>query len=74
MLSRHRLTAAALCAAVLSLSLPGCLHLGLGGRTTVVHEKPETSGRISALETRVSALEHVIQREPVEYLPTPAVP
>jgi len=58
----------------LALSLPGCLHLGLGGRTTVVHEKPETTGRISALETRVSALEQVIQGQPVEHLPTPAVP
>ncbi len=61
-------------AVALALSQPGCLHLGLGGRTTVVHEKPETTGRISALETRVSALEQVIQGQPVEHLPTPAEP
>lgn len=72
MISRYRLFA--VCAAVLFVALPGCLHLGLGGRTTVVHEKPETTGRISALETRVSALEQVIQGQPAEHLPTPAVP
>jgi hypothetical protein len=72
--SPYRYLAAIVCAAALSLSLPGCLHLGLGGRTTVVHEKPETTGRISALETRVSALEQVIQGQPAEHLPTPAVP
>lgn len=66
--------ATVLSVAALALSLPGCLHLGLGGRTTVVHEKPETSGRISALETRVSALEQAFQGQPVEQLPTPAVP
>ncbi len=37
----------------------GCLSLG--GKTTYVHEKPETAGRLTALETRVSALEQAFQ-------------
>lgn len=48
---------------VVALSLlfttTGCLSLG--GKTTYVHEKPETAGRLSALETRVSALEQAFQ-------------
>ena len=39
---------------------PGCLNLG--GRTTHVHDNPDTANRISALESRVSALEQVITR------------
>lgn len=49
----------------------GCLNLG--GKTTYVHEKPETAGRLTALETRVSALERALQISPpgevVEPLP-----
>lgn len=38
--------------------MAGCLSLG--GKTTHIHEKPETQGRISALETRVWALEQTL--------------
>jgi hypothetical protein len=52
----------------LATSLTGCLSLG--GRTTYVQEKPETLGRITALETRVSALEQAYVRDPsCEVLP-----
>lgn len=37
------------------LSATGCLNLG--GRTTYVQEAPETTARLTALETRVTALE-----------------
>ena len=40
------------------MSLAGCLSLG--GRTTYVEETPETAARLSALETRVSALEQAL--------------
>lgn len=40
---------------VLLLSSAGCLSLGT--RTTYVQETPETLRRITALETRVAALE-----------------
>lgn len=46
---------------IISLSIiaqAGCLNLG--GRTTYVQEKPETAGRLTALETRVSALEQAL--------------
>ena len=36
----------------------GCLNLG--GRTTYVQEKPETEGRLRALEIRVDAIESSI--------------
>jgi hypothetical protein len=48
------------------VTMTGCLSLG--GKTTYVHEKPETAGRLTALETRVSALERAMQ------LPTSAEP
>ena len=48
--------------------LPGCLNLG--GRTTNVHDNPQTNGRLSALETRVSALEQAFQTTSVE-VPAP---
>jgi hypothetical protein len=54
---RPRLAGCALFALGVALSGSGCLSLGLGGRTTYVQESPETSARVSALETRVSALE-----------------
>ena len=38
----------------------GCLNLG--GRTTHVHDNPETNGRIAALEERVSSLEQAFTR------------
>jgi hypothetical protein len=50
----------------------GCLSLGLGlgGRTTYVQEAPETLGRITALETRVAALEQSFAPRPLaEALP-----
>jgi hypothetical protein len=69
MFSLHRIVAAA----ALAVSLPGCLNLG--GRTTIVQEKPETLGRITALETRVGALEQaVVVGHGAEHLPTPAEP
>ena len=40
---------------------PGCLNLG--GRTTHVHDNPDTNNRLSTLESRVSALEQVITRQ-----------
>jgi hypothetical protein len=39
----------------------GCLSLG--GRTTYVHEKPETKARLRALEIRIDALEQVIRNQ-----------
>lgn len=54
----------------------GCLNLG--GRTTYLQENPETSGRISALETRVGALEHVysmqgpLTQSSAESIPSPS--
>jgi hypothetical protein len=49
---------------LLFMFLCGCLLqtgcLSLGGRTTYVQEKPETAGRITALETRVTALEQAL--------------
>lgn len=54
----------------------GCLNLG--GRTTYLQENPETKGRISALETRVGALEHVYSMQgplpptPAEPIPSPS--
>ena len=57
MLRPPRLAACAVLALGIALSSSGCLSLGLGGRTTYVQESPETSARVSALETRVSALE-----------------
>jgi hypothetical protein len=53
----------------------GCLSLGLGvgGRTTVVHEKPDTTSRLAALEARVSTLEHATFRGPeAENIETPS--
>lgn len=57
----------------LLLAQSGCLNLG--GRTTVVQEKPETAGRITALETRVSALEQALSTvgHPAE-MPLPRTP
>jgi outer membrane murein-binding lipoprotein Lpp len=60
--------------------LSGCLSLGLGvgGRTTVVHEKPETTSRLAALEARVNTLEHATFRGPeaesIETQATASVP
>ena len=50
------------------ISAAGCLNLG--GRTTNVHNNPQTNGRLSALETRVSALEQAFQTTSVE-VPAP---
>jgi hypothetical protein len=47
-----------LIAALLLSATVGCLSLG--GRTTHVQEKPETEGRLRALETRVDAIDGVI--------------
>ena len=44
---------------VLLLATTGCLNLG--GRTTYVQETPETKSRLTALETRVGALEQAYQ-------------
>jgi|GEM_PF-4487955 len=57
--SPHQRLRFLLAAGVLSLG-SGCLSLG--GRETHVHDNPETNARISALETRISALEQVITR------------
>ena len=51
----------------IALPLTGCLSLG--GKTTHVHEDPETSGRVSSLENRVSALEQLFQPTPQEVIP-----
>ncbi len=61
----------------------GCLSLG--GRTTNVHDNPQTNARLSALETRVNALEQALRTTSVEIpvpvesynspgAPTPAAP
>jgi hypothetical protein len=56
-----------------AVSQSGCLSLG--GRTTYVQEKPETLGRITALETRMSALEQAYVRGPsCEVLPVVPAP
>ena len=46
----------------------GCLNLG--GRTTNVHNNPQTNARLSALETRVNALEQALRTTSVE-IPVP---
>ena len=58
MVSRLRLIRYGLCGLGLLLSTTGCLSLG--GGTTYVQEKPGTSARMSALETRVNGLEQAI--------------
>ncbi|MBC7851856.1 MAG: hypothetical protein IAF94_00325 [Pirellulaceae bacterium] len=61
----------------------GCLNLG--GRTTNVHNNPQTNARLSGLETRVNALEQALRTTSVEIpvpvesynspgAPTPATP
>jgi len=50
------------------ISTAGCLNLG--GRTTNVHDNPKTNGRLSALETRVGALEQAFQTTSAE-VPAP---
>lgn len=50
-----------------ALLLPGCLSLC--GKTTYISESPETIGRISTLENRLSALEQVVRPLPPEILP-----
>ena len=42
----------------------GCLSLG--GSTTHVHDNPKTDQRISALESRVHALESMLGSSPAE--------
>ncbi len=59
MFLRKVVVSSGLFASGLLLTLTGCLNLG--GRTTYVHETPETQGRLKALETRVSALEQALQ-------------
>ncbi len=59
MFLRNVFPSAVLCAGGMLLSLTGCLNLG--GRTTYVHETPETKSRLQALETRVGALEQAFQ-------------
>jgi hypothetical protein len=53
--------------ASLSVASSGCLSLG--GRTTYVQEKPETLARVTALETRVSALEQAVSISPLGGIP-----
>jgi hypothetical protein len=57
-LSRHPLALAALLASCVLPLVTGCLNLG--GKTTHVHDNPETQSRIGKLETRVKALEQSI--------------
>ncbi len=60
------------CMLVGLLPLAGCLNLG--GKTTHVHETPETKSRLSALETRVGALEQAFSTTgiPTSGIPAPS--
>ena len=67
----HRKLLLALCVLALPL-VTGCLSLG--GRTTHVHDNPDTAQRISLLEHRVGTLEQALRLEApqeVSPLPTP---
>ena len=54
----------------LACSLTGCLNLG--GRTTHISENPDTSRRLTWLESRVSALEQSTPRVSVAPAPSPS--
>jgi hypothetical protein len=58
------------CALVLLTA--GCLSLG--GKTTYVQENPETTVRLSSLESRVSALEHALSGPPSPAAAPPSFP
>jgi len=58
MVAQVRLRLIRLSALALLPATTGCLSLG--GGTTYVQEKPETAGRISALESRISGLEQAV--------------
>jgi hypothetical protein len=51
---------------------PGCLSLSIGGRTVTV--TPDVEARVSALESRVDALEHQTYGAPASESQSPALP
>jgi hypothetical protein len=54
--------------AAVVLSSTGCLNLG--GKTTHVHDNPETNTRLAAVENRVSILEQVLARPATSIVPS----
>jgi hypothetical protein len=62
-LRSYRIFLLALIIALAPAVFSGCLSLG--GRTTHVHESPETAHRIEMLESRVTALERTIFPPPL---------
>ena len=60
MFARYRFVNLIMLAVAMLAPSVGCLSLG--GKTTYVTEGPETTTRINALESRVSALEQMLGR------------
>jgi hypothetical protein len=57
----------------LLISSGGCLSFG-GGETTHYHDTPETKKRLSALESRVNALERYFDGDPIQSAAPLAIP